>query len=550
MKRWKAGLLTSLLSAFVLVGCGGSGGGAGGAASYCSDASSSTGSGGPGAARDPFAAYGKLLLDEASASVSEDEFAILTEEDQTGLTDPVHAPYLKGLSSDSMSSDSGRRLAGGTELDVQLRESCAAGGEISSDIRSDIRSLGPSQSDAPTPSDLRDYTWKLPREMTTAELKRIADADPCVVGVTDSTVSSVYSLPSDPEVAKQGHLKMLEAGGAYSVFQQLKADRDITIAVIDTGIDTTHEDLRNILWSNSGEIPGNRVDDDKNGYVDDVNGYNFANDIASPKYVGTWSVYHHGTHVSGLAAAQGGNGVGVSGVMASGAKVMMLNVFGNSSGAYSSHIANAIRYAADNGADVLNLSVGGSGRNAAYESALTYAVKKGVFVTAAAGNERRKIGSSYFMSPAGYARQLHGMMAVGSVDSSDLSFSTFSNYSSTYVEIAAPGSEDSSARKGVLSTMPRSNYARIQGTSMSAPVAAGAAAMAIAMLRARGYKPGPGTIEGILSLSSRSVEGLKTKISEGRVLNLKRMADYIQANYPAGGAGTDPGFPGADCSSL
>jgi subtilisin len=315
--------------------------------------------------------------------------------------------------------------------------------------------------------------------------------------------------------------------------------------VIDTGIELAHEDLKNVLWRNPGEIPANGIDDDHNGYIDDVNGYNFATHNGSPQYLTSVTGYQHGTHVSGLAAAQASNGLGGSGVMGSGARIMMLNVFGDSSGASTSDIANAIRYAADNGASVINISLGGSGRSATYESAITYALRKGVAIFAAAGNEHAELGPDYWMSPGSYGQQFDGMMSVGSIDSANGALSAYSNFSSTFVEILAPGSEDSRGRLGLLSTWPGNKYARIQGTSMSSPVAAGAAAIAFSLMRERGYDPSAATIEYVMAAASIHTPELYGYAAGGRVLNVKSLVEFIIATYPrVTGNHIDPGVPG------
>lgn len=432
-------------------------------------------------------------------------------------------------------------LAAGTNLTVTVRDACQNPGAIAKAIVTE------NGEELPTPAGVRSYRWALPQDMTIDQLTAEADADACVTGVTEL---GTMEVSEDPRVAEQGHLAMLEAKAATSIASMATQGPTVTIAVIDTGIDTDHEDLKNVMWVNNDEIPGNGVDDDKNGYVDDVNGYNFPQKKPSPKYGGTWSGYHHGTHVAGLAAAQDGNGAGGAGTAGTRARIMGLNVFGADSGAFSSDVANAIRYAADNGADVINMSVGGVGRNASYEAALAYAIRKGATIFAAAGNERRELGDGYSLSPAIFGKQFAGAVSVGSADSKDLVWSTFSNFSPTFVEIAAPGSEDSSEREGVLSTYPNNKYMRIQGTSMATPVAAGGAALAIAMLRDRGYTPSPATIEGLMAASSRNIENLRQKVRDGRVMNLKLMAEFINKNYPKRSGGGDPGVPGHNACAL
>ncbi len=465
--------------------------------------------------QDPFEAYGKVLFDNAD-------------------TGSAHAPYINSLLSSTANE---KWMDAGTEVAVTLRQSCQAG-EISTSVSSEVT--------APFRAEVMSYTWRLPRAMSVAQLNDLANADECVVGISEARKYFVNSLPNDPQAANQGHLVSIEAGAAYDVIYPALAVRPVVIAVIDTGIDVQHPYLRDVLWKNSKEIAGNGLDDDKNGYADDINGYNFADDVPSPVQTGTWSGNQHGTHVAGLAAAESGNGIGIAGVMGQGSRIMMLNVFGKNSGAYVSDIANAIRYAVNNGADVINMSLGGSGRSATYEAALAYAVKNGVTVVVAAGNEASETGGSYFQSPSSYSPMFEGMLAVASTDSATGALSTYSNYSAKFVEISAPGSENSRARRGLLSTWTRSGYARIQGTSMASPVVAGAAGLAISMLRSRGYEPSPATIEGLFAVASVNKDGLRSKVQAGRALNLRVLAEYINKNYPVSRSRSriDPGVPG------
>jgi subtilisin family serine protease len=505
----------------VLAGCGSSSGGSGpvSALGSCDLPNATTPLANEGSAQDlsdPFETHGKVLI---SRSLSPD--------------------YMSAESTET------KAIEAGTELTVVVREQCQNAGAITHTVRT----TAPIESQAATPSGVRSYSWTLTQDLDSTQLADMAAGDPCVIGISNSQKSYPTTLSNDPMLETQGHLKMLEAESAYPRIFALNVVKPVVIAVIDTGIDMNHEDLKDVLWKNPGEVAGNGIDDDHNGYVDDVYGYNFANHTPSPQYVVSTGLYHHGTHVAGLAAAQGNNGKGGSGVMGRGAQIMALNVFGSGSGASTADIANAVRYAADNGADVINLSLGGGSRDAAYEAALTYAIKKGVTIVAAAGNERSELGPNYFLSPAGYAQKYAGMIAIGSIDSSNLGLSTYSNWSPTYVELAAPGSEDSAARKGLLSTMPNNKYTRIQGTSMASPVAAGGAALAISMMRSRGYSPSPSTIEAIVENSGQIVPALTGKIRQGRVLNLRLLAEYIDRSFPMGGNG-DPAVTRASCSGT
>ena len=171
----------------------------------------------------------------------------------------------------------------------------------------------------------------------------------------------------------------LNAIGAPEAWAAGYTGAGITVAVIDTGVDLDHPDLVHSIYVNPGEIAGNGIDDDQNGYVDDVNGYDFADDDANPN-----DTNGHGTHVAGTIAASN-NGVGATGV-AFDATVLPIRVLGDDGSGSALDVAAGIRYAADLGAQVINLSLGG-GFSRAIESAIDYASSLGSLVVAAAGNE-------------------------------------------------------------------------------------------------------------------------------------------------------------------
>ena len=232
----------------------------------------------------------------------------------------------------------------------------------------------------------------------------------------------------------------------------------ITVAVLDTGVDYNHQDLKNNIWSNTKEIADNGIDDDGNGYTDDVQGWNF--DSSNNNILDNNG---HGTHVSGTIAAEN-NGIGVTGI-AYNSKIMPVKVLdANGSGSYA-NIAKGIYYAVDNGANVINLSLGGNSSNDTLKSAIEYASSKNVIVVMAAGNN----GDSIPSYPARYA--YNSGIAVGAVDQNN-NLADFSNRSGsqeiTYV--TAPGVD-------VYSTIPNNQYANYNGTSMAAPHIAGVVAL-------------------------------------------------------------------------
>ena len=264
--------------------------------------------------------------------------------------------------------------------------------------------------------------------------------------------------------------------------------QSITVAVLDTGLDKTHEDIQGNVWTNPGEIPNNGIDDDNNGYIDDTWGWDFATcEVIDPFYGCTvprepdndpTDVNGHGTLLSGVVGAVGNNGTGMVGVNWQ-IKIMPLKVFsdGGTSG-LENDFANAIQYAVENGADITNNSWGGDpGENIPQllKDAFDYADGLGVIHAAAAGNENIDIGDedNCNLFPA----CLDTVMAASASDVNDQKAS-FSNWGHK-IEVAAPGVDILSLRaEGSNPAYPVGNhYARTYGTSISSPFVAGLAAL-------------------------------------------------------------------------
>ncbi|MBO0699061.1 MAG: S8 family serine peptidase [Zavarzinella sp.] len=232
------------------------------------------------------------------------------------------------------------------------------------------------------------------------------------------------------------------------------------VAVIDTGVDYNHPDLAANMWRNTREIPGNGIDDDHNGYKDDVYGYDFANNDSNPM-----DDNGHGTHVSGTIGAVGDNGIGVAGVDWH-VKIMALKFLDSSGSGYLSNAVRALNYAVANGAKVVNASFGGGGYDAAMATAINNARAHGVIVVAAAGNDSSNNDTtpSY---PANYPGD--NVISVAATDRND-QLAYFSNYGPTTVDIAAPG-------QSIYSTLPGGRYGTYSGTSMATPHVTGAIAL-------------------------------------------------------------------------
>lgn len=436
------------------------------------------------------------------------------------------------------------------KLSVIVDESCilnARENNLNSELTA---SLEIKESIARSHFPTRTHIVSLDKEISLSELQRLAEEDSCVEGVSEYVEMNITAQPNDPSYSQERHMPNIKAAEAYDIFfhQSTGIKQDIIIAIIDSGVDLDHPDLRDNLWTNPGEIPGNGVDDDNNGYVDDVYGYNFASDIADPRpqpWTQQAGSETHGTHVAGLAAARSNNGVGVAGVHGERIKIMSLNVFGRVPGASNANIEAAIRYAADNGAHVMNLSLGGSGRTDSTGTALRYAVQKGTMVIAAAGNSNQDIQSNFF-TPASFGPSIEGMLAIGATDAGSNAKCGFSNYSTSFVEMAAPGCG------GLYSTLMNNRYGNLQGTSMASPVTAGAATLAYALYRARkGSFPTPAEIEDVMIRGSRVQSGLTGVFKAGRVVDLMALGTLMDSEFPSGGGGPgdpgDPGDGGGDC---
>jgi hypothetical protein len=285
----------------------------------------------------------------------------------------------------------------------------------------------------------------------------------------------------------------------------------VVVAVIDSGVEPTHPELGAQLWENPGETL-NGVDDDGNGYIDDITGWDFYDLDNDPSPVGVSAEDAHGTLVAGVIAAEV-NGAGITGV-APDAKIMNLRACDNGA-CYSFDAYRAILYAADMGADIINLSFGGpvpeDEGDPALETAIGYAEAKGVLVVTAAGNtEPEKIPQGEMMVPSELAYPNN--LAVAATDHND-DLADFSFYSEN-IDIAAPG-------VAVLSTS-ISGYDSVSGTSFSAPLAAGVAALLLSADPGLGYA---GVMEKLKALADHPSALIGTvesgRLNAGRALGHK-----------------------------
>jgi serine protease len=291
---------------------------------------------------------------------------------------------------------------------------------------------------------------------------------------------------------------------------------EVVVGVVDTGIDYNHQDLAANMWRNPGEVPGNGVDDDGNGYVDDVHGWNAVANNGNP-----WDDNVHGTHCAGTIGARGDNGVGVVGVNWD-VKLMALKFLSAGGTGTTSDAIEAIQYAVamkNRGVNlrVLSNSWGGGAFSQALLDAINAAAAADILFVAAAGNNSSNNDASPHY-PSSY--DAPNVVVVASTTRTD-GLSSFSNYGATSVDLGAPGSD-------ILSTTPNNTYSLLSGTSMATPHVAGAAALLLSLDGSLGYAEVKSTllstVDPIASLSGRTVTG-------GR-LNVARAVEVVGPPTP------------------
>ncbi|MBN2132342.1 MAG: S8 family serine peptidase [Sedimentisphaerales bacterium] len=344
-----------------------------------------------------------------------------------------------------------RRVRGDAEKPTQSRQRKRAGGGL-----------------APTsePADRLDLTGfhVLRTERDVPAVCVELNADRQVQIAQPNYIYHVCRTPNDPDFPDQYAHQLIEMEKAWDIST---GSRDVVVAVLGTGVDVNHPDLEANIWVNEGEIPGNEIDDDENGYVDDIHGWNFgdSNNEVRPQpsddpFGLLDDVSDHETHVAGVIAAEGDNGEGVCGVNWQ-CSLMALRM---SLYYFSDEVAEALEYAAANGADVLNMSFGGDvfgpEGDAVVQTAIDRAYEQGVLLIASAGNS----DSSRPHYPAAYPN----VMAVASTNGEDLKtgHSTFG----AWVDIAAPGTD-------IVTTDLGDGYIATAGTSFSSPYVAAVAAL-------------------------------------------------------------------------
>lgn len=363
--------------------------------------------------------------------------------------------------------------------------------------------------------------WRVMNFAGDANLKMMMDRMsrlPGVEWVEPDPVVSAAGIPNDSRFAELWGMHNtgqtagtvdadIDAPEAWDILQ----GGAVLVAVVDTGVDYQHADLASNIWVNPGEIAGNGVDDDGNGYIDDTRGWNFVAGNNDP-----YDDNQHGTHVSGTIAALGNNAKGVVGVNRQ-ARILPLKFLNAQGYGYTSDAVEAIYYAIGQGAKVMNHSWSGGSYSRALADAFTAAQNANIVMAVAAGNTAQDIDAT----PTYPAALTHANIITVAATTHNDSLAYFSNYGARGVDMGAPG-------EAILSTVPGSGYAAYSGTSMATPHVAGAASLLLALNPNLTHAQ----IKDTLLASANPVAALAGKSVSGGRLNLQA-ALAATSNPPA-----------------
>lgn len=338
------------------------------------------------------------------------------------------------------------------------------------------------------------------------------------------------TTPNDPEFSKLYGLNNLDSSGnktrkdiaATEAWDVTTGSKDVLVGVIDTGIDYTHPDLKDNMWTNPGETgldaegndrATNGIDDDNNGYVDDFQGWDFYNGDNDPL-----DGHSHGTHCAGTIGAKGNNGIGVVGVNWD-VSLVGLKVFSDSGSTNAAILAEAISYSTDLGVDLTSNSWGGGGVSNVIRDSIAEADQAGILFVAAAGNSSSN-NDSVPHYPSSY--DFGNVVAVASTDRNDR-LSSFSSYGLTSVDVGAPGSD-------IYSTIPGGRYASKSGTSMATPHVAGL----LALVKAQYPELNHYQLRDRVFNTANPISSLDGKVAYGRIdASAALELDSIDPSAPA-----------------
>lgn len=334
-----------------------------------------------------------------------------------------------------------------------------------------------------------------------------------------NSVRSIGVAPNDPKIAHQYAHTRISSEAAWNIST---GSHGVTIAIVDTGVNYNHPDLQGNIRVNGGETAGNGIDDDVNGYVDDLFGYDFAALDGDPV-----DEHGHGTHCAGIVGATGNNATGISGINWS-VGILPVRVLDASGSGTNADVAAGIRYATTRGASVISLSLGGNDESVTIDDAIAAARSADILVAVAAGND----SDNNDVRPTYPANSMwDNVIAVAATSSSD-HLASFSNYGPRTVDIAAPG-------ESILSTWLGSSYEYLDGTSMATPLVAGLAGLMKAVNPSLTYYD----LKGILMGTVDQLSSLRGRVlSNGRInaLSAVSLASSV-GPYPTPNPGISTG---------
>ena len=315
-----------------------------------------------------------------------------------------------------------------------------------------------------------------------------------------------FSEPNDTYY-QNGKQAVLDLIGANKLWDFDIDCSDVTVGVMDSGIQTNHEDLIDNIWVNTGEIVGDGIDNDGNGYIDDIYGWNCSDSNGDVSYVD-----EHGVHVAGIISAATNNSKGVASV-ARNAKIASIKIFNSSGKSTLSYIIEGINYAKKNDINIINCSFGGAGWGSTSVNIVKSAIDAvpDIFIVIAAGNIATSTpqadNDKVAVYPSQLTKDLDNVISVANTTSSD-ELSSTSHYGATSVDIAAPGTD-------IYSTIPTNSYKIMSGTSMSTPMVTST----VAVMRAVNPNISAKEIKETLCSSSDKLSALTGKVISGGRLN-------------------------------
>lgn len=437
----------------------------------------------------------------------------------------------------STAPDTPQMLEEGTQLSIVLDPSCA-----NLKIKeNNINSMSYKLLDGKTIGiNWRRYAinYVLQKRTRTEDLEYEMQQDNCIIGASFTKTYEKFDIQvNDPDYPQQKLLfQALHVEQAWNNFYygthsiELNDEKNATkIAIIDTGIDYNHEELKNMIFTPEEEGYG------LNATLEEGHPLRF--------YPLDTSSIGHGTHVAGIIAAEANNNTGIVGLSPLNSKLLPIKVFEKNPNeqplASNTSIANGIFYSVEHGVDIINLSLGyfespglATQDDQMLASSIQYALDNNIVVIAAAGNAteefpQSELGKNGFnVVPGKYAAGLKGMISVGAFDVMDGKLSNFSHYSSTFVEILAPGSINGN-NHGIYSTFNNGDYGSISGTSMAAPMVSAAASLVISWYKTNGISYTAGDIEDVILSAAKKQIALECVVQKGRSLDFTNL--YLMA---------------------